>query len=891
MILMKLIRNFKCLAVTSALWLSLALVACGGAESKNESLFSSEVVRSAESALSDKLAYLGIEAIDFGDSLTSNEKAAMTWLYAYSYTPDILDHSPEFYRANIDVAIKARQELPWGSSVPLDQWRAFVLPLRVNNEILDDFRTTYYEELRDLVKDMTMEQAVIELNHWAHQHITYAPSDGRTSSPLATLRNALGRCGEQSTFFVSVLRTVGIPARQVYTPRWAHTDDNHAWVEAWVDGEWHYLGASEPAPVLDHAWFDAPVLRAMLLHTRAFGPYVGKEEWLGADLNTTELNVSENYIPVAPAMVTVVDKEGKPLEGVKVTFRIYNYADLYPAVTRTTNRLGEASVELGFGDVVVVASRSPQEMAIGKLTNKEGGGTLKLTLGDWSEVPSEMHLTITPPIERVPQIAVTEEMEHINAKRMEENNALRQSYTDTFPTDEQANSLATELGLSGEKAAQLSRLYKESRGYHREIADFLRSSAQQGKVQEAIAILASLTDKDLHDVNIDVLRETLSRDLTSVQWSDADLFSPRVMLEHLYPVQKQLDEAIKEIKSAHPEWETLSIAEKAKTLAMVVDGFKVDESYNPRGIVMSPATVWQYKVGDLRSLQVLLVRLLRTAGISAKYDTANGVILFKDEQQRAEILPFKEKTESEEVSADCQLLLSYKPEGYLKTPKYETNFSIGYVDDEGQLSTYGFDWQLPYDQVSGAKLLHNRNYLLTGTRLANGAVLMALRKQECGKVAPLLFDQDETAIGVIGSLNAESLYHDLSSDSDKSLISSTGRGYYLLILGRAHHEPTDHILRDMQAIKGADGKLLLPTVVLINDPSAELKSLLPEAIWGEDKWDIEYDFVKSNELSGRLDKPVVIIADTFNRVVFISQGYTIGIGERVAQIVEELKSK
>ena len=49
--------------------------------------------------------------------------------------------------------------------------------------------------------------------------------------------------------------------------------------------------------------------------------------------------------------------------------------------------------------------------------------------------------------------------------------------------------------------------------------------------------------------------------------------------------------------------------------------------------------------------------------------------------------------------------------------------------------------------------------------------------------------------------------------------------------------------------------------------------------------------MKSNELSGRLDKPVVIIADTFNRVVFISQGYTIGIGERVAQIVEELKLK
>ena len=193
--------------------------------------------------------------------------------------------------------------------------------------------------------------------------------------------------------------------------------------------------------------------------------------------------------------------------------------------------------------------------------------------------------------------------------------------------------------------------------------------------------------------------------------------------------------------------------------------------------------------------------------------------------------------------------------------------------------------------MSGAKLLHEKNYILTGTRLANGSVLMALRKQECGKTTPLLFDRDETAIGVIGSLNAESIYHDLATDSDKSLISSTGRGYYLLILGRAHHEPTDHILRDIQAIKGGDGKILLPTVVLINEPTVELQALLPGAIWGEDKWDIEYDFVKSNELLGRLDKPVVIIADTFNRVVFVSQGYTIGIGERIAQVVEELRSK
>lgn len=81
-----------------------------------------------------------------------------------------------------------------------------------------------------------MRNAILEVNHWCHEKAVYQPSDARTSSPLATVRTAYGRCGEESTFLVAALRSVGIPARQVYTPRWAHTDDNHAWVEAWADG-------------------------------------------------------------------------------------------------------------------------------------------------------------------------------------------------------------------------------------------------------------------------------------------------------------------------------------------------------------------------------------------------------------------------------------------------------------------------------------------------------------------------------------------------------------------------------------------------------------------------------------------------------------------------------
>lgn len=178
------------------------------------------------------------------------------YLYQFMPQPDKTDYSREFYQQNVALSLKARAEMPWGKTIPEREFRHFVVPVRVNNENLDNSREVFYKALKPRVEKLSMQEAILEVNHWCHEHVTYRPSDGRTSSPLATLRTAYGRCGEQSTFTVAALRAVGIPARQVYTPRWAHTDDNHAWVEAWADGKWYFLGACEPEPVLNLGWFN-----------------------------------------------------------------------------------------------------------------------------------------------------------------------------------------------------------------------------------------------------------------------------------------------------------------------------------------------------------------------------------------------------------------------------------------------------------------------------------------------------------------------------------------------------------------------------------------------------------------------------------------------------------
>lgn len=172
----------------------------------------------------------------FNEEMTQEEREAMMFLYAYMTPGDIADYSGEFYLKNVRLTLQDRKQTSWGTQIPDLIFRHFVLPIRVNNENLDNSREVFRQELMPRVEKLSMYDAVLEVNHWCHEKVVYTPTDSRTSAPLATVKTAYGRCGEESTFLVAALRAVGIPARQVYTPRWAHTDDNHAWVEAWVDG-------------------------------------------------------------------------------------------------------------------------------------------------------------------------------------------------------------------------------------------------------------------------------------------------------------------------------------------------------------------------------------------------------------------------------------------------------------------------------------------------------------------------------------------------------------------------------------------------------------------------------------------------------------------------------
>ena len=377
------------------------------------------------------LSAAGIAQKAFKKQLAGEAVEPMRFLYAYMAWPDMADYSFEYYRDCVNAALRAKREMPWGAKVPRREWLHFVVPPRINNENLDTFRTAKYEELKQRVQHLTMREAVLEVNHWCHEYVTYRPSDARTSSPLASMRTATGRCGEESTFTVAALRAVGIPARQVYTPRWAHTDDNHAWVEAWVDGKWMFLGACEPEPVLNLGWFNAPASRGMLMHTKVFGRYDGPEDVMSRTPCYTEINVTANYAPVAKGRVRVVDEEGKAVSGASVDFKLYNYADLFTMMHTRSDANGEASITAGLGDLVAWAAKDGRYGFAPLHVGRDSVVTVELSHKDGDTFSVDLNLT--PPVEHNNLPEVSDEAARSNNVRKAYEDSIRAAYVATFP--------------------------------------------------------------------------------------------------------------------------------------------------------------------------------------------------------------------------------------------------------------------------------------------------------------------------------------------------------------------------------------------------------------------------------------------------------------------------
>ena len=926
---MKLFVRALCSFATMA-----CLLSCSNAHFLKEKSYRDQVARDFKQRL-ELFPSREAFSIFLNDSLSQRERETLMFLYAYMPLCDIGDYPGEFHLENIRLAEQARAEMPWGATVPEELFRHFVLPVRVNNENLDHSRKVFYEALKDRVKSLSMADAILEVNHWCHEKVTYQPSDPRTSAPLATLRTAYGRCGEESTFTVAALRAVGIPARQIYTPRWAHTDDNHAWVEAWADGQWHFVGACEPEPVLDLGWFNAPASRGMLMHTKVFGRYQGPEEVIAQMPDYTEINVTCHYADTAKATVTVVDEQNRPVPNACVEFKIYNYAEFYTAAAKQTDERGQASLTAGRGDMLVWASAG-ERFGFAKLSfGQQASLTVKLDkkAGDLLAVD----LDIVPPAENARLPEVLPELRAQNNRRLAEEDSLRNAYVATFPAGAALDSIFADVRhLARVSPQEWERLVppvvKKSRGNYKAICSFIKSGISLNRFYKAMALLGTLTEKDLRDadgsalidhlVNTPNLPEAVYKQSleASPDRQPAEVryvLNPRVSTEMLVSYRAFL-------QSKFTGDEKKDFRNNPQKIAEWIDlNFQVDSLGNAAGAPLTPKGVWTTRRADILSRNIFFVALARSMNIPACIRETDGQTGYWDstgDEARFVPVTFGKEQTAAPLQSTFRLCHDGKPlPAHDRRTEYYSRYTLSKISG-GKARLLNSD----FGEFTNQGTLDEGYYLLvTGTRLANGGVLARLSTFTVPGAEPVpeqpgiynmpmqpvrevmvdyrLRESGEN-VAVIGSFNSESRYTPVSQPgteaallSPQSLLQTCGRGYFVVGVIQPGQEPTNHALRDIAALKGELEEWGRNIVLLFPDEAqcrkfnpADYPALPATVRFGIDTEGICQQIADNMQLKHAHNLPLFIIADTFNRVVFVKQGYTIGLGEQLLKVVRGL---
>ncbi|MBR0304753.1 MAG: transglutaminase domain-containing protein [Bacteroidales bacterium] len=804
----------------------------------------------------------------------------LTFLYAYMPQSDLADYDFDFFDQQVKIACEARETFSWGKTIPEDIFRHFVVVYRVNNEDLDTARAYIFHQLKDRIKDMSMYNAALEVNHWCHEHVDYQPADVRTSAPLATLRTSHGRCGEESTLTVTALRAVGIPARQCYTPRWAHCDDNHAWVEVWVDGKWWFLGACEPDPDLNMGWFAYPSTRTMMVHTNVFGRYEGPEEVNKRTPYYSCINVLSNYADTATAYITVYDKHHLPAKNASVCFKLYNYAEYYTLAEVKTDENGRAQLNTGLGDLLVWAKQG-NDYTYAKLDLRKQDH-LVMILSDkgpnpWISAGNLIQqFSMVPPAGKPLNNRVSAAAQLACNKRLAKEDKMREAYRKTFPTKLQTDKYQNEYFTPEEFYDVIHR----SEGNHAEIMRFLQNHSKKEEGLYLKEFVAALADKDLRDTKA----ETLESHLT---YFKEEHYPLEVYLKGILPARIS-NELIRDWRHDLREALVNTLPEEvAPSVGQLNDWTKryitIDLLCNYYNCPISPMGVFKIRRADAHSRDIFFVALCRCLDIPAYLDNASNQIYAWGNGAWQEVSFEGGKSVPQEELATLTL---HNPKGYT----YYTHYTLQRFEN-GEYVSYDFEND-PRVEVRDIVLnLPPGKYCLsTGNRYSDGEVLSELRfftlkkKDEYTIKIPELVPRNNTYGRLDMNINK------LNGKSLSEILQESGKEKMILCLVAPGTEPVNHLMKEIAAKQSEYEAWNGPMFFVMKEGQWKSEPGKPKnlRVITEGYDELVEIFAKAldGELAGQ--SPMCFVINKKGDIIYVSEGYNIGVGSAMLEAINKV---
>ncbi len=780
---------------------------------------------------------------------TLDEKSQILIKYLYSYMPvsDAVNYDFETFLDYVRHSLFLLENYDYVKELPDEIFLEYVLFHRVNDEEIRCCRRIFYDDLNSFLGDEKGLDRVLRANFWCAKEITYQSSDERTLSAIAIYNRGRGRCGEESTFFVQALRSIGIPSRQVYVPRWSHCDDNHAWVEVYNDGKWYFLGAAEPQSIINSGWFNNAASRAMLVHSRCFGFSLSSDDIIGQDNEVKLLNQLSRYAENNLIKVKVFDGNYKPVKYAVVTFSVINYSHFAPVAKVLTDENGDAFITLGLGCVKISAH-------IDNLVSEAIINTEKL---------SDVYIVLDKGLDSLYNIDES---------------------VFFAPADSPVNSNRADREYKKGAALELGRLsqIREDKINSFKNSDLYRFCLEYSDSRCAKLLLDVLSEKDLTDVTFDVLKEQIEYAGSYFNPKEEDIFAkyilnPRISNEVLRPYRSFILDFFDNMQTAEFKKDPQLVWK------WVNENVSNDDTLSNQ-LYLLPASALRIKRANLRDKKILVVAILRTVGVAARLNPVQGFVEYykNGSFNPIESLDFGNLI----IESDSEHSSSYL-QGYSIT-----RINDSYDDELIDISGINFE-----ENMLKVRLLTGTYRFLTSTRTACGDQVFYQRILDVNKDADTRekFDYHKlTEDEIMVKFDLPVIYfRDVFTDNDISSdeLLKSGRNIYFYL--EETKEPTEHILNEISERYDKYKDIQSRIVFIVRSEKAlhdenisNILECLPEIKVLIDDGFSSLETVGRRMYADHEKLPFVFLIDKEHNGIFATAGYNVGSADMILTVTK-----
>lgn len=789
-----------------------------------------------------------------------DEDTALACKYLYAYMPysDIGNYPFEYFLDYAQNGVNLWREVPSVAELPEFIFLNFVLFHRVNEEEIAPCRIFFREKIGGRTEGLSIKEAALEVNYWCAEEATYQSSDDRTLSAISVYRRGNGRCGEESVLAVNALRSMGIPARQVYAPKWSHCDDNHAWVEIWSEGQWYFLGACEPEPILNKGWFTNASSRAMLIHSRVFDRQIPEGEVIGTEGMVTMMNELGRYARTKTLCVLVKDESGKMIENAKVSFEILNYSEYARIAEVLTDENGKVLFTTGLGSLHVWASIYREGvwlMAEAHLLIDEVD-TCELCLKPFASVdgkwqPVDMVAPHDAPIHQNQPDGLQKE---VGKKQFAEACAQREKKVRGWINPECQLFLQRE-GQSTD--ATTERFYREK-------------------------LLEILTEKDRTDCTADVLEEHLQRALLNRGNCCDEIFVPYVLNPRVD--NEVLQKYRIEIIQYFSEQEQQEFRKHPRKIWEAVEQKILSYPEKERiSIITTPAGCLKTGTGSELSKNILFVAIARTLGIPARLDPIDQKMEYWED---GHFVPVLRKTEKQGT------LFLHRENGQIWN--YFLNWSMAKLEEGSYHSLRLGGKSFEHGKLE-QKLEAGTYRILTSNRLPNGIIFaneyhFTLSPGEVREIELKL--RPANLEDMLENLTLPEFALKRADDSSVMASDLTADGKHIFLFLEEEKEPTEHILNEIMEQKEAFEEIEERIIVVVRTRAALQTPTFERTIKNLKNIQIYYDdFSENIQVLGRRmyvdpDKlPLILVTNGRLNGIYAASGYNVGCGDLLLRLM------